>query len=169
MRSLFVMVITTALSWASATTYIELPLDQMLAKADIGFFGTVSAVRIEDRGEPWTVVTFAVKQPLLNVDNPAIELSFLGGALATGESLTVNLIPTFREGEDVLILAYDHPYISPIVGFRQGLWRLTPLGFRNEEGLLLSIAAAGALMLDGVGGQTEALLKMLKGLMANGP
>ena len=89
--------------------------------------------------------------------------------MATGESLTVNLMPKFTEGEEILVLAYDDSYASPIIGFRQGLWRLSQLGFRNEEGLLLSVTTPGSLTLDGAGGQTEALLNKLQDLMSKDP
>jgi len=166
MRFFSAIALTIACSWAAATTFIDLTLDQMIAKTDFSFFGTVSKIHIEDRGEPWTVVTFTIKVPLLNVDGPTVELSFLGGTLATGESLTVNLMPKFTEGEEILVLAYDDPYASPIVGFLQGLWRLSPSGFRNEEGLLLSLTTPGTLTLDGIGGQAEAILNKLQDLMS---
>ncbi len=52
MRFFSAIALTIACSWAAATTFIDLTLDQMIAKTDFSFFGTVSKIHIEDRGEP---------------------------------------------------------------------------------------------------------------------
>lgn len=150
-------------STASATTYTTLTLEEMIAKADIAFYANVSRVEvITQNNEPWTQVSFTVTEALLGTEKDANEiLKFYGGTLDTGLSITVNLMPSFREGEEILILAYKDDYYSPIVGFRQGLWRNQGQGFKDEIGRSLSLVD-GRLELDGSGGGKEDILRTLK-------
>lgn len=149
-----------------ATTYRFLELEELWARSELAVFGTVAAVEVEERGgEPWTLVRLDVERNLL-ADEPASEegeadeltLSFLGGTLESGRSLEVELMPRFREGEQVLVLAYDDEALaSPVVGFRQGLWRLTGAGLVDEDGRRLSLEDQ-ALLRDGEGGALDELL-----------
>lgn len=160
---------------ALATSYLELGLDEMLGRAEIALYAEVTAVETELRdGEPWTVVTFAPERDLLqppeaSVDIDAaeepldeVQLAFLGGTVAGGPTLIVTLMPSFEVGERVLVLAYAADYASPIVGFRQGLWRDGELGLVDLAGRSLSLDDDGALQLDGSGAGTEALLQALE-------
>ena len=147
----------------------HLRLDEMVeATAEVGFYGEVVGVAVEERdGDPWTVVTFDIEQSLGRHRSPNedteedVSFAFYGGTLPSGESLLVSLMPQFSEGDRVLMLAYDAELYSPVVGFRQGLWRETTLGLRDETGRLLSLDDEDVLTLDGEGGGTEALLKRL--------
>jgi hypothetical protein len=152
------------LSSAFATTYKTLTIDEMIAQTDIAFLGTVSSIETIDRdGEPWTRVTFTVTEPLLATEKDAtVTLTFYGGTLSNGVSVTVNLMPQFQEQEEVLILAYNDELYSPIVGFRQGLWRNATLGLRDEIGRALTLSEDGALTLGGSGGSTADILRTLK-------
>lgn len=148
---------------AWATTYRHLSLTEMLDRAEIAFLGTVSSVSVEERqGEPWTVVEFAVER---DVAGPAAEgrreLAFLGGDLATGR-LRVELMPSFEVGQRVLILAYLDQYISPIVGFDQGLWRLGGDGLLDTRGRRLSLDDEGRLTEDGARVEVDLLLDALE-------
>ena len=175
MRRLFgftAALLATLLGSAFATTYKALTLDEMLAKTEIGFYGTVSEVAVEDRGgDPWTLVTFEVSDaltgitPLSSGETTQVTLAFYGGTLPSGESLLVSLMPQFSVGEQVLVLAYDKELYSPIVGFRQGLWRNSTLGLRDESGRLLSLDADGNLTLDGEGSDVDSLLNKLRDLL----
>ena len=71
-------------------------------------------------------------------------------------------MPEFTRGGEVLVLAYDAPYYSPIVGFSQGLWRATPDGFEDEQGRLLSLGDAGELLRDGEGSDRTEVLDALE-------
>ncbi len=154
---------------AFATTYKALTLDELLAKTELGFYGSVGEVAVEERGgDPWTLVTFEVLTALVGVTPPEdtrqplrVTLAFYGGTLPSGESLLVSLMPQFSVGETVLVLAYAGEHYSPVVGFRQGLWRDTTLGLRDEDGRLLSLNEDGELVADGEGAATEALLSRL--------
>lgn len=133
---LLLMVVNTAM----ATTYLELSLDEMFDKADIAFFGEVTASESEARdGEPWTLITFQVARDLIgDLEAEEITLAFYGGS-ADGVTVNVTDMPQFRRGEQVLILAYDAEYYSPIVGFVQGLWRLEAQGFTDARGRVLTL------------------------------
>ena len=64
-------------------------------------------------------------------------------------------------GDEVLVLAYDAPFYSPIVGFSQGLWRATPEGFEDLTERLLSLDDAGRILRDGEGADRTAVLDAL--------
>jgi len=152
-----------------ATTYRELTLDEMLAVTDLAFYGQVADVTVEERsGEPWTVVTFEVLESLfgtedrLDEDGISLSLAFYGGTLSSGETVTVSLMPQFAVGELVLVLAYDGEHYSPVVGFRQGLWRDGTLGLRDDTDRLLGFDDEDTVLLDGVGGDTDALIASLR-------
>lgn len=149
-----------ALSPAHATTYRQLALPDMLAAAEVAFFGTVSGVRVEERaGDPWTVVSFEVARAFVGATGgEPLELAFLGGALPGGESLDVALMPAFERGEEVLVLAYEGEFYSPIVGFRQGLWRRVGSDLVDEEGIRLGLDEEGALAPGAAGGEAEVVL-----------
>lgn len=150
------------LSFASATTYRELSLDELLARAELGFSGTVSEIAVEPReGEPYTQVTFTVSRPLTGELEETVTLSFYGGTLPDGRSVEVEGMPEFARGDEMLVLAYDAPFYSPIVGFSQGLWRATPEGFEDLTGRLLSLDDAGRILRDGEGADRTAVLDAL--------
>jgi hypothetical protein len=151
------------LSTAFATTYKTLTLEEMVNQAEIAFYGRVSSVTVIERdGEPWTQVSFTVTEALFGTENEATEtLTFYGGTLDSGLSLTINLMPQFFAEENILILAYKDDYYSPIVGFRQGLWRNRGQGFKDEIGRTLSWVE-GRLELDGSGGSDDDILRVLK-------
>jgi len=137
---LFGLLLVLVLATATATTYLELSLEEMFDKADLAFFGEVTASESEAReGEPWTLVTFNVARDLRgDLEAEEITLAFYGGS-ADGVTVNVTDMPQFRRGEEVLILAYDAEYYSPIVGFVQGLWRLEAQGFTDVRGRVLTL------------------------------
>jgi hypothetical protein len=151
---------------AFATTYKTLTLDEMVNQAEIAFYGKVTNVDVIERdNEPWTQVSFTVTEALLGTEKDAsINLTFYGGTLDSGLNLTVNLMPKFFNDEEILVLAYKDDFYSPIVGFRQGLWRNSAQGFKDETGRILSLVD-GKLLLDGSGGGSEDVLRTLKDLL----
>lgn len=171
-RLITALALLSTLAWASATSYRALSLDEMLAQAELAFYGEVESTAVEARdGEPWTLVTFTVREAVLGLDEGAetVTLAFYGGTLASGERVQVSLMPQFEVGEAVLVLAYAADYYSPIVGFRQGLWRETARGLTDEAGRVLSLSEAGGLELGGAGGATEALLSALRAALEARP
>lgn len=149
---------------AWATTYRELSLSEMLERTQLAFLGTVASLRVEERqGEPWTVVEFEVERALDGVigDSGRLELAFLGGELP-GAALRVNLMPRFEVGEQVLLFAYDEPYISPVVGFNQGLWRRGDAGLLDERGRALGLDDEGRLAVAGVETDVDLILDAIE-------
>lgn len=178
MKYLTALVMLLLGSLSFATTYRALSLEEMTQRAELAFYGTVTDIQVEEReGEPWTVVTFAVSEALIELVTeegdtaPAesVELAFYGGTLPSGQTLNVEGMPRFQPGDEVIVLAYKAPYYSPIVGFSQGLWTLTERGFVDPQGRLLSLDEAGALQRDGAGAGTEALLAALGELLEGTP
>lgn len=171
--ALVLLAVLTLLPAAFATTYLELTIDEMLARAEIAIYAEVVAVETELRnGLPWTVVTFAPSRDLLDPPEATadveaaeaplddVQLAFLGGDPDDGgPTLIVNLMPVFEVGEQVVVLAYRDEYASPIVGFRQGLWRDSALGLIDETGRILSLDDESNLLLDGGGAGLEAVLQ----------
>ena len=158
----FLALLLTGVTCAFATTYAELTLDELFTRAETAFYGEVSEVNVEEReGEPYTVVTFDVTRALAGEPGETTTLAFLGGTLDDGRSLVVTEMPQFDLGDEIIVFAYDTPYYSPIVGFAQGLWRLTEEGFRDEAGRVLSLNEAGEVTRDGAGAGTDALLDAL--------
>lgn len=159
---------------AGATTYLQLTPQAMLAKASLAFVGTVTEVRVtNDVGTPWTHVRFNVDTALAGVAVDAngkarqpVELAFLGGTAPGGPALTVSGMPNFETGEKVLVFAYDQAYASPIVGFRQGLWRVTAAGLRDEDGRLLSVSDAGKLVAGGSGAPLDSIVQAIRDALA---
>ena len=166
------LMVSTLTLFASATTYRELSLEQLVSRAELGFFGRVSEMSVEVRGgEPYTQVTFSISRALTGdfganiggaTEGDTVTLAFYGGTLPNGRSVSVEGMPEFSRGDEVLILAYDAPYYSPIVGFSQGLWRATPDGFRDLDGRLLSLSDTGRLLRDGEGSEQTAVLDELE-------
>ncbi len=172
MRRLLAMCVVLTVGLVSATSYLELTVEELFGRSDIAFYGRVMTTAVEVRESvPWTVVEFEVVRGFRGIEfdttadleapPETITLAFLGGQLPSGETLTVNLMPTFETDERVLILAYDHAYASPIVGFRQGLWRQTEFGFVDEQGRTLSLSDAGEPALDGPGTDTPSLFEAI--------
>ena len=161
-KSSVLLIAVFATTCAFATTYAELTLDELTTRAETAFYGAVSEVNVEERdGDPYTLVTFDVTRGLTGEPGETLELAFLGGDLPDGTSLVVTGMPQFDLGDEVILFAYDTPYYSPIVGFSQGLWRLSEEGFRDETGRVLSLNEAGELVRDGAGAGTDALLNAL--------
>ena len=154
---------------AWATTYTALSLEEVAQKADTAFYGAVTQTRVETRdGEPWTVVTFAPERILKGEAGESVELAFYGGTPQGGPALLIDGMPRFELDETVLVFAYDEPYYSPVVGFSQGVWRLTDAGLRDETGQVLSLGEEGALERGGSGAATEDLLNAFEGLLEPG-
>ena len=172
--ALVALILGSILSFASATTYRALTLDELIGRTELGFFGRVSALDVKAQGdEPYTQVTFEVLRRLTGdlssaagsdtgSNTETLTLSFYGGTLPNGRSVKVEGMPKFNRGDEVVVFAYNAPYYSPIVGFSQGFWRATPDGFRDLDGRLLSLSDDGSLLRDGEGSDRTAVLGALE-------
>ena len=147
-----------------ATSYEGMNLKEMLDRAEIAFHGVVINVVVEEQAdEPWTIVTFEVKQALLGNLEEETNLAFYGGVL-NDKVLNVNGMPSFTQGDEVIILAYNNNYYSPIVGFSQGLWRFGSTGFANSKGKLLGLKEGKLTLGDEAAGTEEILEAFTKAL-----
>jgi hypothetical protein len=158
---------------AGASTYLDTAPAVMVDKADLIFVATVADVHVTlQQGQPWTTVRFEVETALKGVadaggDLPGtVDLDFLGGQPAGAPSLTVSGMPAYTRGERVLVMAYDQHYASPLVGFRQGLWRVDARGLTDTDGRLLSVDAGGALLRGGDGAPLERVLEAIRQRLA---
>ncbi|MEM7737207.1 MAG: hypothetical protein AAF267_15610 [Deinococcota bacterium] len=153
MFGVLLVVLMSLVTVGRATSVLELDLETMLDRAELAFFAEVVDTDSEERADdPWTLITFSITRDLrgdlptrslttttFDDDDNTVTLAFYGGQ-AGGTSLNVTDMPQFRVGEEVLILAYDANYYSPIVGFSQAVWRLSARGFTDSRGRVLTLA-----------------------------
>lgn len=182
MRLLALLFLLLALPSSLATTYHERSPEEMVLAADMIFVGTVETLR--DSGTaalPWTEVSFRVEEWLASEGSPVdradpaddlpdtVSLRFLGGAVGGGARLTVSGLPQFRQGQRVLLLAYeDEGLASPIVGVRQGLFTLDVRGARDEAGSYLAVPSEGRLQRSPTGAGLEEVLTAISDLLEDG-
>lgn len=112
-----------------ATSYAPVSFDDLIQKADVIFVGDVLDVRsFTERtatGETIkTRVTFLVRDALLGTTGSMESFEFLGGVVGS-KGLRVAEMPTFAPGDRRVVFAHRQPSINPIVGFSQGLLRVT--------------------------------------------
>lgn len=125
-----------AVERATATSYEAVSFNDLLAKADMIFVGDVLDVRpfVIDNGQGPVIktrVTFVVRDPLLGTTSTLEILEFFGGEIGN-ESMRVAEMPTFSPGDRRVVFARRNDRsINPIVGFTQGLMRVTT----DETGL----------------------------------
>jgi len=142
--SLWALVIAAAAygGSAAATTVIAKNLQALCDEADRVFVGTVVAVRSQwaDRrgGAIETLVTVTNENALLGDDAPEVRLRFAGGQV-DGIGEKVAGLPEFEVGGRVLLFVRRGYWVSPIVGFHQGYFRVADGG------------RAGPVVLDGLG------------------
>lgn len=127
-RTVLALAVVIALATrTSATTVIAKSFADLCGEADLVFAGTVTAVApgwadvakqaIETR------VTFGDLTWLRGGPRPSVTLRFAGGTV-DGLSEEIAGVPRFGLGDRVVIFARDGEFISPIVGFHQGLYRV---------------------------------------------
>jgi hypothetical protein len=114
---------------AGATTFLPVTFDDLITRADLIFVGQVVDVRpfaLETRDGTIikTRVTFRVEDPLLGTSSALEVFDFLGGEV-DGFEMTIAGMPTFSAGDRRVMFARRERSINPIVGFSQGLLRVT--------------------------------------------
>lgn len=119
----------------TATSYAPVSFEELVTKADVIFIGDVLNV------QPFTVssargtliktrVTFLVKDALWGTTSSMESFEFLGGE-AGGRGMRVAEMPVFAPGDRRVVFARREAGINPIVGFTQGLMRVS----RDEAGV----------------------------------
>lgn len=180
---------------ALATTYRELSPSEIFELADVIFSGRVLDVTSSYDATAalpgvYTTVTFAVDEVLggsLLIENEDEEqsgdeeppglgegpsggeftLRFLGGEDDTDRRLLVAGSPTWRSGENVLVAAlHDDALASPVVGFRQGLWRLSDQAYVDQDGVPLAVDAVGRPVRSELPGVAAEVIAAVRDLLA---
>ncbi|MEO8603969.1 MAG: hypothetical protein ABI629_15445 [bacterium] len=112
---------------ARATVVVAKDFAALCAEADLVFVGTVSATAAEwsdpEHRDIRTRVTFADLTWLRGDGAAAVTLRFAGGAL-DGLREEIAGVPHFAVGERRIIFARAGAYISPLVGFTQGMFQV---------------------------------------------
>ncbi len=127
MKRFFFAIIAGLAAFAFATTYQKLSLEEQVKRADVILNANILALREEERGgKPWTVY---VLQPIKMLKGEAKDIFGPDGtpqfAVLGGKNLRVLGAPAFKETEQVVLMLYTKNYDSPIVGFRQGAYKVT--------------------------------------------
>ena len=163
---LFILIICILFSYASATNYKSLSIEELFERTEIAFQGKVTEVVVELRAnsegveEPWTKVDFEIVTSLKGDLAETHSLYFYGG-VSDSKTIVVEAMPTFRVEDEVLIFAYEAVYYSPLVGFAQGLFKLDEQAWQNEAGQYLSIEEEKLILADMASGDNQAVLAML--------
>lgn len=112
---------------AAATVVIEKDFAALCAEADLVFVGTVTRVeagwRDASRQAIETAVTFSDLTWLRGAPRASVTLRFAGGEV-DGLREAIAGVPHFAVGQRGVIFAREGDYISPLVGFHQGLFRI---------------------------------------------
>ena len=114
---------------AAATTYLPVTFDDLVRRADVIFVGEVTDVRpfVMQSGADTVVMTrvaFSVVDPLFGTSSLVEVFDFLGGQVGDA-GMRVAGMPQFTVGDRHVVFARREPSINPIVGFTQGLLRVT--------------------------------------------
>jgi hypothetical protein len=133
LASLMVGGLALAPGSATGTTVNTLDLPDLVKKADLIFDGTVTGVQSylsSPAGETaiHTRVTFILNgPPIKGQASSPLALTFLGGTLGT-KHMGVKGMPQFVGGQRLIVFSHspDDPYVSPIIGFAQGVLRVIP-------------------------------------------
>jgi hypothetical protein len=112
-----------------ATTFEPVTFNEMVAQADVIFVGDVVDVRpftvqTRERTIVKTRVTFSVSDPLYGTSSLVEVFDFLGGETAD-LGMKVEGMPTFAVGDRRVVFARRDRSINPIVGFTQGLMKVS--------------------------------------------
>jgi hypothetical protein len=112
-----------------ATSFEPVTFDQLVAQSDVIFVGDVVDVRpytlqTRERTIVKTRVTFRVSDPLYGTSGILEVFDFLGGE-TTDLGMHVAGMPTFAVGDRRVVFARRERSINPIVGFTQGLMKIS--------------------------------------------
>ena len=112
-----------------ATSYPSITFDELVKDADVIFVGEVIDVRpfpVNTRDGPIvkTRILFRVSDPIYGTAAALEVFEFLGGEWGDVR-LTVADMPSFSVGDRRVVFARRERSINPIVGFTQGLLKVT--------------------------------------------
>ena len=135
---------------AFATTYAKLTLAQQVEKADVIVRASIKQKTQETRaGKIWTVYSLEVSKFYKGDKDTFKDSSF---AVFDSDKAKLEGAPRFNEKDDVFLLLYSKAYDSPIVGFRQGAYKVL-------EGNKISTLDDKSVMIEQDGKPIEASLE----------
>ncbi len=107
---------------AFATTYAKLSLEQQVEKADVIVRASIKQKSLETRsGKIWTVYSLNIAKFYKGSLDTFKDSSF---AVFDSEKVKLEGAPRFAQNDDLFLLLYTKSYDSPIVGFRQGAYKV---------------------------------------------
>ena len=129
-RLLAVVLALCAAASVHATSYAPVTFTELVTKADVIFVGEVTDIRpypqtTREGTIVKTRVVFRVADPIFGTSSAFETFDFLGGEY-DGVQMRVAEMPTFAIGDRRVVFARRERSINPIVGFTQGLMRITP-------------------------------------------
>lgn len=134
-RTTLVALLLTA--HVAATSFVPVSFTELVTRADVIFVGDVTDVRpfaLESSAGTviMTRVSFSVADPLFGTSSLVEVFDFLGGQIGDA-GMRVAEMPQFTVGERHVVFARREQSINPIVGFSQGLLRVTRDGSGVER------------------------------------
>lgn len=118
-----------AFRFAGATTVIPPTFDELVARAEVIFQGTVTNVRSQWTGEGAqrhivSYITFNVEDPIKGEAGATYTLQVLGGTVGD-TTMEVTDSPTFKPGDrDILFVEHNGTQFIPLVGIMHGRFRV---------------------------------------------
>jgi hypothetical protein len=159
--------IGTGFNTSLATVINALTLEQQVEKAQIIMQTVITTIEVQNRAnnKTWTAYALEPKKFVrgssselikLNIANKQVpSLSIYGGA-----NIKLEGAPTFKAGDELVLLLYTKAYDNPIVGFNQGVYRVTAGKVTTLEGKPLTVTLDGKAVESTV----ENFLKRLEAL-----
>ncbi len=159
--------LTVLAAWGApvaATVVVAKDFAALCAEADLVFVGTVTDVTSSWRDAAQrsieTQVTFGALTWLHGTPRPAVTLHFAGGEVG-GLREEVAGVPSFAVGQRRIVFARDGDFLSPVVGFHQGLFQVVDDGagpvVLDASGRAVTGVARAALQRGTRGDATAAL------------
>jgi len=154
---------------ARATVLDPVTQDDLVRDAELIFQGVVvdieyreSEVRTKDQERlPHTFVTFQIEDILMGsvaATSSVVTLRFQGGRDAKGRFLALGECPLFDVGDrDILFVRRNGNHVCPVVGWRQGRFRIIDGELFGDEGQEVWLTAEQTLAYGDVHDKTEVL------------
>jgi hypothetical protein len=160
--------VLTLIGSGLATVINALTLEQQVEKAQIIMHTLITSSEVQNRAnnKTWTAYALEPKKFIrgssaelikLNIANKQVpSLSIYGGA-----NIKLEGAPSFKAGDELVVLMYTKAYDNPIVGFNQGVYRVTGGKVTTLEGKPVAVKLEGKA----VDASLENFLKQLEALV----
>ena len=142
-------IVLLALGVAFATTYNALSLEEQVQKAQVIVHASIVGSSVDTtRGKlPWTVYTLEAKRFLrgstADLQVKQGDKTVTGFSVLGGNNVWLEGAPTFKAGDEVVLLLYTKNYDSPFVGFRQGAYYVNAGKIVDAGGKPVSLTVDG--------------------------